>query len=53
MIFVRRLRSLQYKIKSSKEALIYYDYGHEYLPGYSDRAFQFMMGFLTEEEKMV
>ena len=41
------------KIKSSKEALIYYDYGHEYLPGYSDRAFQFMMGFLTEEEKMV
>ena len=38
-------------IRSKKEAFYYYDYGHEDLPGYADRIFQFMTTLLTEEEK--
>ncbi len=38
-------------IESEKEIYIYYDYGHEDLPGYCDRIFQFITGLLTEEEK--
>jgi cephalosporin-C deacetylase len=30
------------KIRSSKNALIYPDYGHEHIPGFADRTFQFM-----------
>lgn len=33
-------------IKSEKELQIYPDYGHEFLPGQDDRAFQFMLGLL-------
>ena len=32
------------KIKARKQMALYYDYGHEYLPGWGDATFQFMMG---------
>ena len=32
------------KIQSPKEALIYKDFGHENLPGFSDRTFDFLLG---------
>jgi cephalosporin-C deacetylase len=31
------------KIASKKEALIYPDFGHEHIPGFSDRVFRFLM----------
>ena len=31
------------KIGSEKESVIYPDFGHEHLPGFQDRVFQFMM----------
>jgi cephalosporin-C deacetylase len=32
------------KIASKKDAVIYPDFGHENLPGFSDKTFQFMLG---------
>ena len=32
------------KITSKKEAMIYPDFGHEGIPGFSDHTFEFMMG---------
>jgi len=32
------------KITSKKDVVIYPDYGHENLPGESDRTFNFMLG---------
>jgi cephalosporin-C deacetylase len=32
------------KITSSKSMVIYPDFGHEWIPGYQDQIFQFMMG---------
>ncbi len=32
------------KIRSKKEMVLYHDYGHEWIPDFGDRAFNFMMG---------
>ncbi len=32
------------KIRSKKEMVVYPDFGHEYLPGFDDKIFNFMMG---------
>ena len=34
-------------ITAPKEALLYYDYGHEELPGYGDRLYQYFMELLS------
>ncbi len=41
------------KLQAKKESVIYYDFGHEDLPGYCDRVYQFMSEWLTEEEKQI
>jgi len=32
------------KIRSKKEMVVYHDYSHEWIPGFGDKAFDFMMG---------
>jgi len=32
------------KIRSRKEMVVYHDYSHEWIPGFGDKAFDFMMG---------
>jgi len=32
------------KIRSKKEMVVYHDYSHEWIPGFADKAFEFMMG---------
>ena len=36
-------------ITAPKEALLYYDYGHEELPGYADRLYRYFMEVSKEE----